>query len=401
MKKVIGLLVVLMLLFSMALTCFAIEEPLSVNDAKAAPGDVVYLTLVLHEKTVGNAMGVSTVYDSKILEPVPASSSWKDSALLKDFNEQGAGVWAVESPKDLQGTVCVLAFRVKENAVFTSTTVECTLIVKKNGQDAGEFTAEAVISQDCNHSYSAWKDVGLLGHSRSCSNCNAAQTESHSWNEGVVSPKPGDSKTNLMTYTCQVCGATNVKEFAASGEQPAAPTVPEETRPGSNLPTAPFEPPTPPTRPPQEDSDQERAPTVPIPTYPANNGGNPGSSGNQTGSNPGSSDNQSGSRPGTSGNQQGNSNPNGGTNPGKDNGRPPENPDDHSGHSHDLPTAPPIAVPIGSGNNGQAPTEHVHTENELVHEHEPQEISAATVCVVVGAMALIMAAAMYFVKKKR
>ena len=410
MKKAFSLILALLVVFNVALTCFAAEDVLTVTDVKAEPGDVVYLTLMLNEKTVGNSMGVSTACDSSILEFVPDSSSWESSATLQDFNKQGDGVWAVKTPKDLQGAVCVLAFRVKENAAFTSTTVECTLMVKNDGKDVGTYTAEAQITHDCDHNYGPWKDAGQLGHVRTCGNCDAGQTESHSWDEGVISPKPGDSKTNLKTYTCQICGAAKVIEFAVSGEnevsEPTRPTQPVETQPAPILPTAPVEIPTPATRPPQEDTDHGFRPAVPtepiIPvTGPQDNTG--GSSDHvQTPNSPNTS------KPGTSQNQNGNSsqgdhNHSVETTPYQDYNQPPADVEDHSGHQHAMPTEPPIAVPLAPGKNEQSATEHVHTEGEPahVHEYESQNISVGTVCAVLGTLAVIVAAAAYFLKKKR
>lgn len=385
MKRTLRLVLVILVVSSLALTCFATNDTLSVTDATAEPGDVVYLTLMLNQKTVGNSVGVSTAYDSSILTPVPASSSWENSGTLQDFNKQGAGVWAIKTAKDLQGVVCVLAFQVNESAAFTETAVECTLIVKNDGNEVGTYTAEAVISYDCDHNYSDWKDIGKLGHSRTCSNCDAVNTESHSWDEGVVSAKPGDSKTNLMTYTCQICGGTNVMEFAANEETvPTAPTVPMVTQPvatNPTLPTAPTEPLTPATRPAEETT----APTehVYLPTSPT------------TGSNPGTSNNPNGN-----GNQDGRE-PTKETTPYQDYNQPPEDADDHSGHSHGTPEEAPIDVPFITGNSQETTAEeHVHTENELIHEHEHTSISVATVCAVVGVLVVIVAAAVYFTKKK-
>lgn len=386
MKKVLKLILVLLVVYSMALTCFAANDTLTVTDAKAEPGDVVYLTLMLNKKTVGNSLGVATVYDSSILEPVPASSSWESSGTLQDFNKQGAGVWAIKTAKDLQGTVCVLAFQLKEDITFTETTVECTLIVKNDGEDVGTYTAEAVISYDCDHSYGNWKDIGNLGHSRTCGNCGAAQTESHSWDEGVISAKPGDSKTNLMTYTCQTCGGTKVIEFAASGETvPTAPTVPVATQPvptAPTLPTAPIEPATPVTRPVEDTTKPTEH--VHLPTSPT------------TGSMPGTSNDQHDN------NSQDGRDPTRETTPYQDYNQPSEDVGEHDGHVHDVHTESPIAVPGQTGAAEEAATgEHVHTEDELIHVHEQESISLGSVCAVLGALVVIVVAAVYFTKKKR
>lgn len=391
MKNILRLFFALVVVFSLALTCFATDETLSVTDAAAKPGDVVYLTLMLNEKTVGNSVGVSSDYDSSLLVPVPASSSWAGSGSLQNFNKKGDGVWAVKTAKDLQGTVCVLAFQVKEDVTFTTTTVQCALIVKNVDKDVGTYTAEAVITNLCDHSYGEWESAGMLGHSRTCSQCKGTETESHSWDDGKVSAKPGDSKTNLMTYTCSVCGETKVIEFAAnSGESvPTVPTVPVVTTPAETLPTAPTEAPTPATRPTEESTrpTEEDHEHIEI-TYP-NTGSNPGTSNNQN-----NTQNNNGSHDGHDHTQEPS------TLPYTDYNQPTEDADDHSGHSHENPNEPPMVVPIVTGDSEEeAEEEHVHTEDEVIHQHD--SISVGSVCAVLGVLVIIIIAAVFIIKKKR
>ena len=74
-----------------------------------------------------------------------------------------------------------------------------------------EFKAE-VLNQ-CEHSYSAWKNIGEVGHSRTCSKCNITYTQSHQWDEGEIKEKPGDALHNLKIFTCAVCSGTKEQEI--------------------------------------------------------------------------------------------------------------------------------------------------------------------------------------------
>ena len=238
MKKIVLLIA---LLYCMALPCFAAAGDLTVSDATAEAGEMVYLTVTLNKRAVGNTMGISYTYDENVLAPVPESSSWSADSVLEDFNRKGAGVWAGEKSVNLKGEICVLAFQVLPGANLTKTTVSCTVTVKQDADEVGTYTAKATISARCDHQFGGWHEAGNAGHSCTCTKCGVTRTEPHSWDRGVTSSKPGDSNVEVVTYTCQICGYTRGEEHSSGGSLlPERPT--ESTEHGHTLPTNPEKP---------------------------------------------------------------------------------------------------------------------------------------------------------------
>lgn len=252
MRRLIVLALLLAMVITLALPGYALEEPLILTDASAQAGDTVYLTVKLTEGVVGDTMGITYSYDTSVLKALPDSCTWGPNGILKDFDENDAGVWAGNAAVKLQDDICVLAFQVLPEVAFTSTKVSCELIVKNGAELVGEYTAEAVISMSCSHTYGVWADKGTLGHSRSCEICGGSQTQSHSWDSGVVSENPDNSNSNLKTYTCTVCGGTYVVEINAQDDMysdvppantgPAATDPAFETTPGETMPQPEYAP---------------------------------------------------------------------------------------------------------------------------------------------------------------
>lgn len=242
MKKPICILLILLLLSSLSCTALAAENGLTLSDAGGQPGQTVYLAVALRDSLMGDSVGISYSYDAAILEAVPGSCSWSSQGVLQDFDGHDQGVWANGSTKDLKGTICVLAFRIRPDVTFTETTVSCTLVVQNGGAEVGSFTAEATVSLDCNHEYGNFVDQGSIGHSRECGLCGRKQTQSHSWDEGIVKENPDSKEIDWKVFTCTVCGGTQSYEVPKSEEakpEETKPAAPSETYP--TLPTAPSE----------------------------------------------------------------------------------------------------------------------------------------------------------------
>ena len=274
MRKIITLILCLLLLSAMTLTGFATGDTLSVTDAKGKSGDTVYLTVTLNTSVSADALGVKYTYDKAVLKAVPDSSTWTPKGSLQNFGNKDLGVWATTTPVDLNGPLCVLAFRVKDQADFTQTQVTCEVTVRNGSKEVGVYTATATISNACTHNFGQWQNAGKAGHTRTCDSCQAKQTKSHQWDEGKVSQKADGSGIEVMVYTCQVCGATQTSEMSG----PTTPAKPESTTPSKEttapttvpiVHTKPTQAPQPVTQPTTEPTTLPTGPTVPLPTVSA------------------------------------------------------------------------------------------------------------------------------------
>ena len=386
MKNICRVLFTFALICCLVLPCFAAGNTMTITDVAAEPGDVIYLTVMLNEKVSGNAVGVSCTYDKEVLTPVPSSSSWRIDSLMQDFNKKGSGVWASETTENLKGTLCILAFQVNSEASFVETEVSCTVIVKNDDKKVGTFTAEATVSHICDHSFGGWTNADKMSHERKCSQCGMKETASHSWDDGVLYPKPNDSQKDLLTYTCEVCGGTKAMEVPAAGSS-NEPTVPMATDPEESKPTVSTKP----TEPDQSNTVDSTRPTKPV----------------ESESRP--SDNQ---RPSDDHNHREDSYAEDEkkpveTTPYKDYNEPSESEngeliEDHGDHIHVQSDGKDMIIPIdpdkATVESADENTNTVVLEED--HDHEQNSVSIGSVCAVLGAIVLVVGICIYFVKRK-
>ena len=216
MRKLLLILFAALLCMTMTVTGFAQTADLALSDVEAKPGDTVYLTVELQTQLTADAMGLSYTYDEKVLEPMPAASwSWEVKGDIKNFDiKKDRAVWGANEPTQLQGDICVMAFRVLENVKLTQTKVTCELIVKNQGNEIGTYTAEGLIGQRCEHEYSSWNSQDNLWHTVTCKHCGKILTQSHAWDDGAEITVDGK---RLMRFTCTACH--NIREVELSGAE--------------------------------------------------------------------------------------------------------------------------------------------------------------------------------------
>ena len=186
---------------------------------------------------------------------------------MKDFGLKDRGVWTSQSAAALEGTICVLAFRIKADADFTKTKVSCTLIVKNGTEQTGQYKAEATVKIVCDHSFADWEAEGNGLHTRKCENCGQSQTEPHQWDEGVIHVNPESSQQKVRIFTCSVCGATRQEDVEDTDPtlptNPVAPTEPERPKPTEPERPKPTEPEETRPQPTEPDRIEPTAPTLP------------------------------------------------------------------------------------------------------------------------------------------
>jgi len=255
MRKIITIFMTLLMCMNLAFGAHAAEGVLSIPEVPVSEGQTIYVAVTLTESVIGDSVGITYGYDKAVLEAIYSSATWGKEGMLQDFSREDSGVWASGKAMDLKGTVCILAFRVKSGVTLTETAVSCTVTVKNDAETVGTYQAQGKIYAVCDHGYTKWESSGNLSHSRVCEKCGDKQTQTHMWGEGIISDHPENSHVDLITYTCEVCGAERTEEIANQGEHTQPPVG---TEPPTEAPTEPEYV----TRPP------ETTPPATRPTYP-------------------------------------------------------------------------------------------------------------------------------------
>ena len=70
------------------------------------------------------------------------------------------------------------------------------------------------VPEDHDHSFGAWQAIpgNVNKHVHRCE-CGKVEHEDCSLDSGVVTTKPTQNSTGVMTYTCQVCGGTKTEKI--------------------------------------------------------------------------------------------------------------------------------------------------------------------------------------------
>lgn len=412
MRKIVVILMTLVLMLNLSIVAMGAENELQIPDVSVGADQTIYVAVVLNTSAVGDTIGVTYSYDKSVLEAIPEAATWGQKGVLQDFNQQDSGVWAASKAQDLKGTICVLAFRVKNGATLTRTTVSCTVTIKNDATKVGTYTAEGAVYAVCDHKYSSWESQGNLLHSKKCTVCGETQSQSHDWDDGSISDHPTNPALSLLTHTCKTCGETRSQETSKQNdmELPTMPPAPTEEPEEIEFVTIP-----PATEPPAE------RPTSPSQTGNQNNSNNQHNSNNQSNSNhQNSSGNQNNSNNQSNSNNQGNSNLtdyNQGANGNQSNSQNQQsgtqNDSTHNvengtnsesgNHSHENQqenhTEPPIAIPIPEG--VEIPEEllqhdhdHETEPTEEVHDHDHEHVAVDTEQAGISLMALLLAVAL-------
>lgn len=253
MKKISILAVILAILLTLSTVAMADDNAITLSDAHVREDETIYLTLRLHKSIIGDAVGISYTFDSAVLEPVLSSCAWSQKGALSNFNKENSGVWAANKANDLAGDICVLAFRVKDGVKLTETTVSCSLVIKNGAVEQGTFTAQAIVTYDCSHSYGPWEPGNEAGHIKTCIHCSGTAYQPHSWNSPETEENAEDPDHDWLVYTCKVCGFALREEISKIAEDmkplqsteptttvtiPSMPTMPPETQPAPSVPSA-------------------------------------------------------------------------------------------------------------------------------------------------------------------
>ncbi len=148
MKKLGVLFLTIAMILCIPTITPAAEPKVTVSEAQADPSQMVYLTVSLSDCKDANTVGVSYEYDTKVLKKAASDFKWKlKDGKIEDFDiSRNIGAWTTDSAKDLNGELCVLAFRVNADAVDGVSVVKCKVDVKNDSQVVGSYTAEAKVT---------------------------------------------------------------------------------------------------------------------------------------------------------------------------------------------------------------------------------------------------------------
>lgn len=268
MKKAVLILLMLVLIVTVQLPAYAQGLDLTISDRTPETGEVVYLTVSLDERAMGNSLAVTLSFDKTVLKWLPEQSKWGRAGILQDFGMmENAGVWTTEQVQNLQGKVCTLAFRVESDASFKDAQIECTVVVKNGSEQVGKYTGQTKLSNSCDHEYSAWESLGTIGHKRVCKKCGANQNQSHKWDQGVITEDPENPHMGLKKYTCADCGEVKTTRVDRPPEQtqPTIPENPDHSTDDHTYPTKPNQQPTIPHIQPTRPSNISTRPTLNLP----------------------------------------------------------------------------------------------------------------------------------------
>lgn len=242
MRKFITAVLAVLLLAGLCTTAAAAPEKLTVSAASVQTGQTVFVSVTLNEAVTADSLALTYSYDRATLTAIPESSQWSVKGVLDDFNNKNEGAWADKAAKSLNGEICLLAFRAKEDAKLADTKVSVTLSFMKNGNSVGKFDAKGTVSVTCGHFFDGWTYVDAHSHTRQCVNCKEVERGTHSWDAGVVKPHPQKPASSLKVFTCTGCGGTKELELSGVITKPEPTEATQEhthevTRPTQPLPT--------------------------------------------------------------------------------------------------------------------------------------------------------------------
>ncbi|MBO4693745.1 MAG: hypothetical protein J5659_05085 [Clostridia bacterium] len=233
MKKVIGLLLALVLAFSLTCVAFADGATLTVTPSSTdvAKGGNVTLTLSLAGADVAKSGGLTFAYDSAVFaDPAKADGSWVlTGAMLADFdNTKNTAAIAYMSATDINGTIFTLKLNVKSDAPVGPTTISVTPAFKNGSTAIDCAAASATVNIKCDtHSYSdnvvppTCTEKGYTVHT--CTACGYETTDTyvdatgHSWGDWTEVSPADCTKAGSEKRVCSACKVEETRDVAALG----------------------------------------------------------------------------------------------------------------------------------------------------------------------------------------
>lgn len=213
MKKILSVLICFALIFSLSITAFAAASAaLNGVPSELKKDSTATITVSVSGSPTASSALVQVTLGSG-LELV--SGQWKKSGIMQDFNASaGEGVIALSSAGSFDGTVFSFVVKGKTPSA-TAQNIDVTLTFKNGSSTAGEITASGKIKVVCTtHNYGSYVNANTTNHTRTCSECGAVETKTHTWNSGTVTKTANCKETGTKTFTCTACQATKTETIA-------------------------------------------------------------------------------------------------------------------------------------------------------------------------------------------
>lgn len=221
MKKIITFLLAFVLILSGAINVSAANPKIDIEDATGQRSELVYMAVDLSDCEQGTTLGIEMQYDKAVLKKVASKCFWSKEGVIADFDATNDyGVWTVEDATDLNGEICVIAFRINSDAPLGETEVTCKVTVKNGATVVGTYTASGTVAVVCEHVYYEWEENedDATTHKHVCKYCQHSETEEHKWDNGTVVKQPTATENGTKRYTCETCGASKDENIPATGQ---------------------------------------------------------------------------------------------------------------------------------------------------------------------------------------
>lgn len=216
MKKMIGLVLCLAVVFSLALSVSAAGASMriSASSGTVTRGETVTLTVSLSNSDPIGSGGVILNFDSSAFEIVGGSCHVSGAILAEVSAARGGGVFALQDSKVVSGKIFTIQLRVKDGAAFGKYSISGSGSV--DGSGCG--VSGAGISVVCSHSFGAAARVDDNSHESVCSICGEKKTENHNWDSGTVEKAATCKDPGVKKHKCTACSAVKTVEIPVTNE---------------------------------------------------------------------------------------------------------------------------------------------------------------------------------------
>ncbi len=211
----------------MPISAYADEETtFYLQSADAYPGEEVSVTIGILFNSGLTSASISIEYEEAYLNLIhvqderllsgalhaepkssPYTMSWIND--MDTVNNTKTGIlvtltFAVKSDAKV-GSTLPIRFRTVRDSVLdcNGDSVACTMI---DG-------AIRVVEKACVHDWGDWEPYSTRKHERTCILCEETESESHEWDNGIVTKQPTTTASGVKTYTCVSCGYTRIVDI--------------------------------------------------------------------------------------------------------------------------------------------------------------------------------------------
>ena len=221
--KIYIVLFLTILLFGMLTVSAAATTKIATGDAEAYAGETVTVPVKISSNAGFVSASIIVEYDDSVL----TLTGVNDKALISGaahttrFTSPYILSWENDiraSNYTLNGTLAELVFTVSSFAEPGDYDIKVGTpthgILNSNGVEVDcSFSAGTITvhEEECSHDWSDWKKSSSTRHKRSCDLCGEVEYDSHEWDDGEVTEEATEDTTGVLTYSCDICGATKTE----------------------------------------------------------------------------------------------------------------------------------------------------------------------------------------------